>query len=87
MLLVKPTISRLLEVDIGVSEGPAGDHVPAHSDGENGPSRTELLVKHGLGNVWMQVPHIQGGHRVTRRARIHVGVLLRQRDNAVNRMG
>lgn len=68
----KPTISRLLEVDIGIAEGSAGDHVSAHSDGENGPSRAEFLVEHGLGNVWMQVSHIEGGHWVAGRARIHV---------------
>lgn len=68
----KPTISRLLEVDIGIAEGPAGDHVSAYSDGQDGPSRAEFLVEHGLGNVWMQVSHIEGSHWVARRAGIHV---------------
>ena len=68
----KPTVSRLLEVDIGIAEGSAGDHVSADSDGEDGPGRAEFLVEHGLGNVWMQVPHIEGSHRVARRAGIHV---------------
>lgn len=68
----KPTVSRLLEIDIGISKGSAGDHVSAYSDGQNGPSRAEFLVEHGLGNVWMQVSHIEWSHRVARRAGIHV---------------
>ncbi len=68
----KPTIGGLLEVDIGIAEGPAGDHVSAYSDGQDGPSRAEFLVEHGLGNVWMQVSHIEGSHWVARRAGIHV---------------
>lgn len=67
----KPTISWLLEVDIGIAEGPTGDHVSANSDGEYGPSRAKFLVEHGLGNVWMQVSHIEGGHWIAGRARIH----------------
>lgn len=55
----KPTVSRLLEIDIGIAKGSAGDHVSAYSDGQNGPSRAEFLVEHGLSNVWMQVPHIE----------------------------
>lgn len=67
------TIGRLLEVDIGIAEGPSGDHVSAYSDGQDGPGRAEFLVEHGLGNVWVQVSHIEGSHRVARRAGIHVG--------------
>lgn len=68
----KPTVSRLLEIDIGIAKGSAGDHVSAYSDGKNGPSRAEFLVEHGLGNVWMQVSHIEWSHWVARRAGIHV---------------
>lgn len=69
-----PTVSRLLEVDIGIAKGSTGDHVSAYSDGQDGPSRAEFFVEHGLGNVWMKVPHIEGSHWVARRAGVHVGV-------------
>lgn len=70
---VSLTVGGLLEVDIGITEGSAGDHVPAHSDGENRPGRAEFLVEHGLGYVLVEVSHIQGGHGITGRAGIHVG--------------
>ena len=70
---VKPTISRLLEVNIGIAKRTAGNHVSAHPDGEDGSSRAEFLVEHGLGNVWVQIPYIEGGHWIARRAWIHVG--------------
>lgn len=66
------TVGGLLEVDVGIAEGSTGDHVSAYSDGQDGPGWAELLVEHGLGNVWMQVPHIEGRHRVARRAGVHV---------------
>lgn len=68
----EPTIGGLLEVDIGIAEGSAGDHVSAHSDGQDGSGRAELLVQHGLGHVRVQVSHVQGRHRVAGRAGIHV---------------
>ena len=58
------TVSRLLEVDVGVPERPPGDHVPAHSDGEDGARGGELLEEHGLGDLGCQVPHIETRHRV-----------------------
>lgn len=69
---VLPTICRLLEIDVGIAQRSASDHVSAHSDGEDGTGGAELLVEHGLGHVRVQVPHIEGGHRVTGRAGIHV---------------
>lgn len=53
------TVGRLLEVDVGVPEGAAGDHVPADADGEDGPGGAELLVEHGLGHIGVQVPHVE----------------------------
>lgn len=67
-----PTISRLLEVYVGIAERPAGDHVSAHPDGQDRSSRAEFLVEHGLGDVRVQVPHIEGGHRVAGGAGVHV---------------
>ena len=45
------TISRLLEVDIGVAKGHPRDHVSADSDGQNGSSRGEFFKKHGLSDI------------------------------------
>lgn len=72
--LGEPTVSWLLEVDISIAEGPTGDHVSAHSDGEYRPSRAKFLVEHGLGNVWVQVSHIEGRHWIAGRARIHASL-------------
>lgn len=69
-----PTVGGLLEVDIGIAKRTAGDHVSAYSDGQDGPGWAEFLVEHGLGNVWVQVPHIEGRHRVAWRARIHANL-------------
>lgn len=65
------TVCWLLEVDIGVSKGTPGDHIPTDPDRENGSGWTEFLVQHGLGDVRMQVPDIQGSHGVTGSAGIH----------------
>lgn len=69
-----PTISWLLEVHVGIAKRPAGDHVSAHPDGEDGSGRAELLVQHGLGDVRMQVSYVEGGHGVAGRAGIHDGL-------------
>lgn len=69
-----PTVCGLLEVDIGIAKRTTGDHVSAYSDGQDGPGWAEFLVEHGLGNVWVQVPHIEGSHRVAWRARIHANL-------------
>lgn len=45
------TVGRLLEVDVGVAQRAAGDHVAADADGEDGPGRRELLVQHRLGHI------------------------------------
>lgn len=74
------TVSGLLEVDVGVTERAAGHHVPAHPNGQNGPGRAELLVKHGLGDILVQITHIKGGHRVTWSARVHLSSV-RQKSN------
>lgn len=73
------TIGWLLKVNVGISEGSTSDHVPADPDGEDGPGGAELLVQHGLGDILVQVAHVQGGHRVAGGAWIHVyriGVLV-----------
>ena len=58
------TVGRLLEVDVGVAERPASDHVPADPDREDGSSSGELLEEHGLGHVGGEITDIEGGHRV-----------------------
>ncbi len=52
------TVCRLLEVDIGIAQRPARDHVPTHPDGEDGSGRAKLLVEHGFGHVLVQVSNI-----------------------------
>lgn len=71
-LYMSLTICRLLEVDIGIPEGPTGDHIPADPNGENRPSGAELLVEHGLGDIGVQVTHVQRCHRVTAGSRVHL---------------
>ena len=58
------TISRLLEVDIGVAKGHPRDHVSADSDGQNGSSRGEFFEKHGLSDILGQIADVKRGHRV-----------------------
>ena len=58
------TISRLLEVDIGVAKGHPRDHVSADSDGQNGSSRGEFFKKHGLSDILGQIADVKRGHRV-----------------------
>lgn len=67
------TVGRLLEVDIGVSEGSAGDHVPADPDREDGSGGAEFLVQHGLRHVRVEVPDVQGGHGVAGGTGVHPG--------------
>lgn len=66
------TISRLLEVDVGITQGAAGDHIAADPDGQHRPSRTELFIQHGLGDVRVQVTHVQGGHGVAAGCSVHL---------------
>lgn len=68
-----PTVGGLLEVDVGVSEGPAGDHVPADPDRQDGSGWAEFLVQHGLCHIWMEVPDVEGGHGVTGSTGVHAG--------------
>lgn len=68
-----PTIRWLLEVDIGVAERSAGDHVPADPDREDSSSWAEFLVQHGLCHIWMEIPDVKGGHGITGSTGVHVG--------------
>lgn len=66
------TICWLLEVDVGVAQGAAGDHVPADPNGQHGPGGAELLIEHGLGDIGVQVSHVQRGHGVAAGGRVHL---------------
>lgn len=77
-----PTVRWLLEVNIGVSKGTPGDHVPTDPDREDRSGWAEFLVQHGLGHILMQVPDVQGGHGVTGSAGIHIQVLTKYSDEA-----
>lgn len=67
------TVGRLLKVNVGVSQRPARDDVPTHTDGHDWASGRELLVEHGLCNIWMEVPHVQRRQRIRRAAAVHAG--------------
>jgi hypothetical protein len=58
------TIGRLLKVDVGVTQRPSGDHVPADPDGEDGSGRRKLLEEHRLGHIRSKVANVEGSHRV-----------------------
>lgn len=66
------TVGRLLEVDVGIAQGAAGDHIAADPDGQHRPRGAELFVQHGLGDVRVQVAHVQGGHGVAAGRSVHL---------------
>lgn len=59
------TVSGLGEVDIGVSEGPPGDHVSAYPNGEHRSGGAEFLIQHSLRDVRVQVTNVERSHRIT----------------------
>lgn len=65
------TISRLLEVNISITERTSGNHITTDAYREYRPSWWKLLEKHRLGDITMQVTHIKWGHRVIWSSRIH----------------
>ncbi len=58
------TIGRLLKVDVGVTQRPPGDHVPADPDGQDGSGCRKLLEEHRLGHIRSKVADVEGSHRV-----------------------
>lgn len=66
------TVGRLLEVDVGIAQGAAGDHIAADPDGQHRPRRAELFIQHGLGDIRVQVTHVQGGHGVAAGGSVHL---------------
>lgn len=68
------TVSRLLEVDIGVAQRAPSNHVTTDTDGKHGSSSRKLLKQSSLRNVGVQVPDIQRGHLIILAARIHLAV-------------
>lgn len=65
------TISRLLEIDISISQGPACNDITANTNGHDLSSRRKLLVEHGLGDIWMKITYIQRGQRVCWTTAVH----------------
>lgn len=55
------TISRLLEIDVSISEGSPCNDITAHTDGHDLTSRRKLLVQHGLSDIRMKVTYIKRG--------------------------
>lgn len=70
------TIGWLLEVDVGIAQGPAGAVVPAHTDRGNGACRGELVEQIRLGHIVGQVAHVQGRRVEVHVAGIHLAGLL-----------
>lgn len=69
------TISRLLEVNISVTERTSSNHITTDAYREYGPSRGKLLEKHRLRDITMQVTHVKWGHGVIRSSRIHYNII------------
>ena len=72
------TICRLLKIDVGVAQGFSGDHVPADTDGQDRARLRELFEQHSLGDVRVQIPDVEGRHRITWTGWIHLFYFLRR---------
>ena len=66
------TISWLGEVDISVSQGSPGDHVPAYPNRKHRSGWAEFLVQHSLRDVRVQVANVERSHRITPRRCVHI---------------
>jgi hypothetical protein len=53
------TVSRVDVVDVGVSERPPGDGVPADPDGSHGSDHVEDLEEHRLGNGRVELADVE----------------------------
>lgn len=53
------TVSRMLEVDVGIAQGASGSHIPAHTDGHNRADGGEHLIEHSFSHVGVQIAHIE----------------------------
>lgn len=71
------TISRLLEVNVGITQGSAGDHVSADSNWQDRSCSGEFFKEHGLCDILMKVADVERRHRVVRTSRtgIHLAFL------------
>ena len=54
-------ICQLQKVHVGIAQRAAGDQVPSDADVQHGPHSAELLEQQVLGDVRMEVTHVQGG--------------------------
>lgn len=77
------TISRLWEVDISVSQGPPGDHVPADPNGEHRSGGAEFLVQHRLRDVGVQVANVERSHRITPGRCVHISGFTQEENTKV----
>lgn len=64
-----PTVSRLLEVNISVSEGTTSYHISTNSDGKDGTGCGEFLEEHGFRDILMEVSDVERSHGIVRTAR------------------
>lgn len=53
------TVSRLLEVDVGIAQRAPGGHIPTHADGQNSADGGEHLIEHSFGYIGVQIAHIE----------------------------
>ena len=56
------TVSWILEVDVGVPEGPSGQLLAAYADGDHWSGLAELLVQRGLVHFGVKVTNVEGGY-------------------------
>lgn len=55
------TVSRLLEIDVGIAQRAPGSHIPTHADGKDIADRGEHLIEHRFSHVGVQIAHIERG--------------------------
>lgn len=56
------TISRLLEIDIGISKGTTSNNIATNADGQNWSSRREFLEQNCFSDIRVQIAYIEWRH-------------------------
>lgn len=71
------TVSRLLEVHIGIAQWAPGNHVTTNPNWQDWSGRAEFLIQHSLRDIRVQVADIERSHRITPRGRcVHFSKLM-----------
>lgn len=69
------TIDGLLEVHIGIAQGPAGAVIATNANRRDGSRRGEFIEQDGLGHIIGQVSDVQGRGMEVHVAGIHLALL------------